>query len=161
MTVQSAPAPAAPALFLFLLFTGDFVCAMVRFLPTIRVPPRRWLSFGCRLNTSIFVDWTPGSVPRTTEYSTRNGSNLHQTNKKKAAPKGRSELPACAIALPARLAVTIDRNCRPGGGAHLNAMLYATEIVRDIPVIRPAARNGRAALNVLAVAIAASARIGA
>ena len=40
-------------------------------------------------------------------------------------------------------------------------MFYATEIVSDIPVIRPAAGNVLAVLNVLAVAIAAATRVGA
>src|SRR6266568_2142124 len=30
-----------------------------------------------RLDTSMFVDWTPASMPRATEYSTRNGGNPH------------------------------------------------------------------------------------
>src|SRR2546423_13022540 len=40
-------------------------------------------------------------------------------------------------------------------------MFWATAIVGDIPVVRPAAGDVLAVLNVLAVAIAASARVGA
>src|ERR1700681_3928037 len=135
MTVQSAPAPGASTFLRFLLFAGDVTCVM--FAPAL-----------------------VGSVEASlrAQAGSKSRSALLQ---KKAAPKGRSKLPARAPVLPARFTVAVDRNCRPWGRAHLNAMFYATVIVSDIPVIRPATRNSRAVLNVLAVAIAASARVGA
>src|SRR5216684_1031017 len=82
MTVQSAPAPAPPAFLRFWLFTGDFVGAMfapaqldLSARPTIRI--RGGYPSAGRLKISVFVDWTPGSISRTTEYSTRNVGNLH------------------------------------------------------------------------------------
>src|ERR1700731_1024149 len=102
--------------------------------------------------------WLGFGAPLRAQAVSKSRSPLLQ---KKAAPKGRSESPACALVLPARFTVAVDRNCGPWRRAHLNAMFYATVIVGDIPVIRSATRNGRAVLNVLAVAIAASARVGA
>src|ERR1700682_455170 len=110
-----------------------------------------------RVSCRSCVSW----LRRSTSSSASGLQSRSALLQKKAAPKGRCELPACAPVLPARFTVAVDRNCRPWGRAHLNAMFYATVIVSDIPVIRPATRNSRAVLNVLAVAIAASARVGA
>src|SRR2546423_1802671 len=132
MTVQSAP---APAFLRFLLLAGDLTSAM--FAPAL-----------------------VGSVHKTSSNARDPKSRPHYY-KKKAAPKSRFELLTCAPALPARFTVAVNRNCLPRGRAHLNAMFYATEIVSDIPVIRPAAGNVLAVLNVLAVAIAAATRVGA
>jgi hypothetical protein len=51
--------------------------AMVSFLRAIRVPLRGGYASVGRLNTYMLVDWAPGSVARTIEYSTRHGGNLH------------------------------------------------------------------------------------
>src|ERR1700730_14241201 len=110
----------------------------------------------CHVSSCLWL--APFEAPLRTQTVPKSKIALLQ---KKAAPKGRSKLPACGPVLPARFTVAIDRNCRSRGRAHLKAMFYATQIVSDIPVIRPAAGNVLAVLNVLAVAIAASTRVGA